>query len=229
MGCNSLVDAHCSPDEYDYHIVDVAAFKISTIEVSVGQYKHCVQDGKCSPPDSEDGCNSMSMGGDDLPVNCVDWEQARTYCEWTGGRLCREAEWEKAARGGCDLYDGASCSADMPIYPWGNEEGTCVMAKMEDCAPIETVQVVSLPEGASAYGVLHMAGNVREWVYDCYHDSYSGAPTNGAAWESDCGEMKVARGGAYDDPWDELRASSRRALVPDDSSPRNGIRCCTTP
>jgi formylglycine-generating enzyme required for sulfatase activity len=229
MGCNTFVDKDCCPDEYGYHMVQVAAFMIDAIEVSVGQYHRCVQEGKCSPPDSNENCSWISMESKDLPVDCVDWYQAEEYCEWTEGRLCREAEWEKAARGGCSMYGGASCSADMPIYPWGNEEGNCFLAQMEDCPPAETVHVLSLPDGASAYGLLHMAGNVREWVYDCYHDSYLGAPTNGSAWETDCGVTKVARGGAYDEPWTELRTSSRRALSPDDRSPGNGIRCCRTP
>jgi formylglycine-generating enzyme required for sulfatase activity len=60
------------------------------------------------------------------------------------------------------------------------------------------------------FGLYDMVGNVYSWVEDCYHNNYSGAPTNGSAWieELDCG-VRVTRGGSWVNPPDYLRSAAR--------------------
>ena len=185
-----------------------------------------------------------------LPVEDVTWGGAKDYCQWLGDtsqtgeswRLCSEAEWEKAARGGCETVDGL-CQANMRVYPWSDADksdgaaATCEDAwiKVSDpppCAPDGPAPVTEMLLDISPYGALQMAGNLREWTEDCYHLDYVGAPTDGVPWTADCesGEggaaWRVIRGGSYDQAPHAARAASRREKdmwVPDSGT---GFRCC---
>ncbi len=93
------------------------------------------------------------------PVVGVNWFEAKAFCEWSGKRLPTEAEWEKAARG--------------PLgnrYPWGDQLDPAKANYGKNHKA--TVPVDANPEGASYYGVYHMAGNVFEWVADWYDPTY---------------------------------------------------------
>ncbi|MBI5244538.1 MAG: SUMF1/EgtB/PvdO family nonheme iron enzyme [Elusimicrobia bacterium] len=87
-------------------------------EVTVAQYKACVDTGACAAPDTGGSCNWGVSGRESHPVNCVDWNQAKAFSEWADGRLPSEAEWEYAAR---------SAGKDRK-YPWGDEQATCARA-----------------------------------------------------------------------------------------------------
>ena len=78
---------------------------------------------------------------------------------------------------------------------------------------------------ANGFGVHDTAGNVLEWVQDCYHANYSGAPTDGSVWREggDCSK-RMARGGAYNSPGDSLRAQKRSAYQPSRGRRNIGIR-----
>jgi formylglycine-generating enzyme required for sulfatase activity len=86
---------------------EIAAFQIDRTEVRVSEYRRCVEEGACAPPAVAAGCNWNAPGRGDHPVNCIDWDQAATYCSWIGKRLPTEQEWEKAARGTDGLFDTA--------------------------------------------------------------------------------------------------------------------------
>jgi iron(II)-dependent oxidoreductase len=188
--------------------VTVPSFEMLKTEVTVNQYKACVDAGKCDKPRDKSDSSYCNWGYSDRgnhPINCVDWSQARAYCQWTGGRLPSEAEWEYAARGG-----GKSRK-----YPWGDQTATCDYAVMSGegkngCGQDRTWPVCSKQSGDTIQGLCDMAGNVWEWVEDLYHDTYKGAPADGSAWTSGGEEKRVIRGGSWDYGYpDFLRASNR--------------------
>jgi len=174
------------------HRVTVPTFEMTKTQVTVEQYKACVDAGACTAPDTGGSCNWGQSGRGKHPINCVDWHQAQAYAKWAGGRLPTEAEWEYAARSGGRDWK----------YPWGNENATCDRAVMDDggngCGRNSTWPVCSKPRGNTTQGLCDMAGNVWEWVQDWYHDSYNGAPTDGSAWEKPTGSSRVGRGGSWD-------------------------------
>ena len=92
----------------------VTPFEITATEVTVAQYRACVDDGRCSEPVSEGFCNWNVEGRETHPINCVDWGQARTFAKWIGADvdLPTEAEWEYAARGGQDFIFAGSNDLD---------------------------------------------------------------------------------------------------------------------
>ncbi|MGM0578978.1 MAG: formylglycine-generating enzyme family protein [Myxococcota bacterium] len=199
MGCNTErwpCDHPFARLEMPYHRVDVPPFVIDRTPVTVGAYRECVESGSCTapgtpPPASEDAM--YYVGSDKHPVNYVDWFEAQAYCELQGKRLCTEAEWEKAGRGGCRVYctpgDEACCRKAMPRYPWGHEHGqTCekrrFYAMVTTCsflgalpedrggrpgsyAASDFFPVDAFPMGASVYGVMDMVDNGWEWMADC--------------------------------------------------------------
>ncbi|MBI4678752.1 MAG: formylglycine-generating enzyme family protein [Elusimicrobia bacterium] len=188
-----------SGDEGPVHRVTVKSFQMAKTEVTNKQYKACVDAGTCTSAHVSDGTCwmrndsqrlqgnlSASFPGDDQPVVCVDWNQAKAFSKWVGGRLPSEAEWEYAAlSGGKDRK-----------YPWGNEEPSCERAVTGSCGRYETWPVCSKPAGNTEQGLCDMGGNVWEWTQDWYHGSYNGAPSDGSAWESPTGSDRVFRGGS---------------------------------
>jgi len=227
MGCNSAVDTECKPHESPYHAVTLSAYKIGKYEVTVGEYQKCVDDGACnnngaeehyiSHVDSEDRCNFGMSDRTDHPINCVTWFGAKAFCEWAGGRLPTEAEWEKAARG-----------TDGRKYPWGNEERSCDYAMISACGVEATIAVGSKEAGVSPYGAYDMVGNVWEWVEDWYSESYYGTSPAKDPTGPEAGTYRVLRGGSWaaDDPSD-ARVSSRFYYDFDGyyNKPSYGFRC----
>jgi uncharacterized caspase-like protein len=152
--------------------VSLPAFYIDETEVTVAQYRRCVDAQICTAPNRYDAnsdshsyyCTWNVRGKESHPVNCVTWQEANDFCTWAGKRLPTAEEWEYAARG-----------ADGFTFPWGNE--TLAMHDVQnvcwqryfDSAFITKAERGTCPVFASkldvnAFGVRGMAGNVREWT-----------------------------------------------------------------
>jgi formylglycine-generating enzyme required for sulfatase activity len=217
MGC-SPSDSECGEDEKPYHKVYLDGYYIDKYEVTAGEFKECVNAGKCSAKNYSTGgyCTYGIFDKKAHPMNCVNWHGAKEYCEWAGKRLPTEAEWEKAARGGTDTK-----------YPWGDGFRTG-MANCGEGYCKDGYQTTS-PVGsfkANGYGLFDMIGNVWEWVSDWYDEKYyqSSAGKNPVGPSS--GSYKVLRGGSWFDYLSGLmRVSARVRFDPDYRNDDLGFRC----
>ena len=235
MGC-SASDSDCLANESPLHEVTTAAYRMDTTEVTIDQYQACVDAGGCQPATfagAFEGCHYGEAGRGGDPAACVQWAEAGVLCTWLGKRLCTEAEWEKAARGGCEVL-GAACGTADPLYPWGDSPPTCLLANYLNCSG-DTLAANGSGSGQSPYGLMGMAGNVFEWVEDCPHDAYlpgsptaPGPPTDGSAWTDACTDdgARMIRGGGFKSVASKLRVSGRESLSALSASETLGFRCC---
>jgi len=186
-------------EERPQHRVDLPRFAISKYEVTFAQYDRFVQaTGRARPADE-------GWGRGKRPVINVSWQDAVAYTQWlsaqTGAhyRLPTEAEWEFAARSG-----------GKKRFWWGNEVDKN-HANCFDCggqwSGSQTAQVGSYT--ASPFALHDMAGNVMEWVQDCYQSGYADAAPDGSAVESGDCSSRAVRGGSYSSPASSLRSASR--------------------
>lgn len=199
--------------------VTLSPFCIDTYEVTNARYVSCVNEGACTPPQRVESqliptyFNSPSYAR--FPVINVTWEQAETYCEYRGGRLPTEAEWEMVAR-----LDPAS--GDVRTYPWGSQSPDATRANFGGAIG-DVVEVGQHPDGASAFGVHDLSGNVAEWVWD-WAGPYSRQDTENPTGMLD-GTARVVRGGSWADGPDAIRGSYRGQQSPIVVSNAVGFRC----
>lgn len=160
------------PEEAPRHQVAVRSFCMDTTEVTVDAYQRCQQQGKCTPSRRGAFCNTEHQERLDHPVNCVDWHQAKAFCEQAGARLPTEREWEYAARGG----------SEQRIYAWGNEppDGRCCYNHEGTC------KVGSYAPGP--FGLMDLTGNVWEWTASAFGPYPA---------ESADGPIRIYRGGSF--------------------------------
>jgi formylglycine-generating enzyme required for sulfatase activity len=199
-------------NEKPAHAVKVATFYMDKTEVTVDAYKACVTARGCSKPSDGEECN---WGKDYLkqhPINCVDWNQATSFCKWAGKRLPTEEEWEFAAKppGGDN-------------YPWGDEmpgDRLCWRRHPSDTAN-RTCAVGDHPSGNTLAGLNDMAGNVSEWTANFY------CPYSSTGYEQEkCNANHVGRGGSwYSEYASDVRAARRTGGAPTDISAARGFRC----
>ena len=207
--------------------VTIAGFAVGKYEVTFAEWDACVSAGGCShrPEDR--------WGRGDQPMMRVSWNDAQEYVRWlsqqTGQtyRLPSEAEWEYAARAGTEtpFHTGPRITLEQANFK-GNQ-GYNGSAK--GVWPKQTVPVGSFP--ANGWGLHDVHGNVWEWVQDCWHGDYSGAPTDGSAWMNDSNgdcSMAVLRGGSWSfDPW-YLRSAVRLGVPRDVRNYIFGFRVART-
>jgi formylglycine-generating enzyme required for sulfatase activity len=201
-------------DEKPQRTVWLNSYWIDRAEVTNAHYSKCVAAGVCNTSEYADNNN---YNGADKPVVGVDWNDARTYCEWAGRRLPTEAEWEKAATG-----------TDGRVYPWGDKSPNAQLLNYNNNVG-KTTDAGSYPIGASPYGALDMAGNVWEWVADWYDSGYySISPVRNPTGPSS-GNEHVIRGGYWKNNGLGVRTANRYGFTPDISYYGLGIRCAATP
>ena len=186
----------------------------------MGQYRACVKAGKCSSSGltKNSKCNWGKSNREDHPINCIDWNQARTFAKWVGGDLCSESEWEYSARAGEDFkYSGSNDLDEVAWYYKNSGDSTHPVGKKKK----------------NAWGLYDMSGNVWEWTLDEYKSSYSGAPANGLPICSTptCRQgssRRVIRGGGWSSYAGYLRVAFRSYNAADYRYSNLGARLCRT-
>ncbi|WP_295454387.1 bifunctional serine/threonine-protein kinase/formylglycine-generating enzyme family protein [uncultured Thiodictyon sp.] len=197
MGCQPG-EKECEDDEKPAHWVKVAAFELGKFAVTFDEWDACVADGGCSHQPDDAG-----WGRGKRPVIDVSWDDALQYVTWlsrkTGKtyRLPTEAEWEYAARAGTTtaFSTGDCINTDQANYDGDDDHADC--GAKTGVYLGKTQPVGSYP--ANPWGLYDMHGNVWEWVQDCWHGSYTGAPQDGSAWldSSEDSGRRVVRGGSW--------------------------------
>ena len=201
-------------DEAPIHSVTLDSYWIDQTEVTNQMFALCIQSGSCAPKGSNASFSRAKYYNNPqyakFPVLHIDWNQARLYCTWAGGRLPSEAQWEKAARG-----------PDARLYPWG--EGINPGLANYGRSTGDTTQVGNYENGKSLYSVYDMAGNVMEWTSSLYKpypyntsDGREDLAINGA---------RVLRGGSWSDSDLNLRTTFRTKLLAANQGDLIGFRC----
>lgn len=238
------------PDEGPLREVTIGApFAVGKFEVTRGEFAAFVDATDRKTDDAcvtyEDGAWEARAGrtwrdpgfpvDDRHPVNCITFDDVTAYLAWlsemTGRsyRLLSEAEWEYAARAGsttpfifgedaaavCDHANSAdqSAKAEYPDWTWTSacDDGYTFTAPVGSFEPND-------------FGLHDMTGNLWEWVADCYHESYEGAPTDGSAWTETPCVVRLSRGGGLFDSTGVLRVAFRGGGKPATLDFESGFR-----
>ncbi|MAA79791.1 MAG: hypothetical protein CL916_11075 [Deltaproteobacteria bacterium] len=232
------ISSHAGSDEDPVHTIFLNGYCLDRTEVSAGEWFQWLQKEQRIPQGSDvrnmkDG--NLEVGRAEYPAEGVTWIEARDYCTAQGKTLPTEAQWEKAARGGCELgSDSSVCDKkDLRPYPWGFDEPTCERANhqlstkgMPKLCVSDTKKVDSLPNGSGPYGHLHLSGNVWEFVLDAWHpETYNTERPQDPTGPSQ-GNIHVLRGGSWNTFSTNMRAANRfHDLVMGSAS---GFRCART-
>ncbi|HET6845194.1 MAG TPA: SUMF1/EgtB/PvdO family nonheme iron enzyme [Anaerolineales bacterium] len=210
-----FIMGHGSADNPEHKVI-LSDYWIYSTEVSNAQYSLCVAQGWCSPPDPLDNPEYGSHEASQRPVVGVSFEQAHSYCQFMGGDLPTEAQWEKAARGETSAR-----------YPWGDADPTCELANVANCLK-HADDVTSGERGRSSYGALNMAGNVYEWVADWFDALYYDVSPTGDPSGPSAGRARVVRSSSYHSSADQSLSYARSFAAPDDHRPDLGFRCAVS-
>ena len=207
-------DSQGDDDEKPTTSVTINAFAIGALEVTFDEYDLFCKSTRREMPDDAD------WGRGNRPVINVTWTDAIAYTDWlskrTGKsyRLPSDAEWEYAARAGT-----------QGKYWWGNKTGIA-KANCEGCQSLwDGYQTAPVGKFfANPFGLHDTAGNVFEWVADCWHNKFAEAPSNGSPIEKQgCGKRTI-RGGAWSFPPKEIRSANRWRDFPSRRSDDTGFR-----
>jgi len=183
-------------------------------EVTFEEWDACLAEGGCRYRPEDQG-----LGRGARPASDLDWNDAKAYVAWlsrkTGKkyRLPTEAEWEYAARAGTKT-----------AYYWGNaiekDRANCTGCT---ATPLnKTVATGSFPP--NAFDLFDMAGNVAEWVEDCWEDNYKTAPRDGSAFTKAGCRERVLRGGSFNNDQRFVRTAARFKYDYDVRYYANGFR-----
>ena len=211
MGSSGATTAN---EERPRRTVSVKNFAISKYEITFTQYERFASATRRSIP------NNLGLDKSTFPVIFVTWDDAFNYTRWLSDQtgenysLPTESQWEYAAG------TGATSS-----HWWGyNEEPN--IAQCFGCGsefePREPAKVGSF--SPNKFGVHDTAGNVSEWVADCWHENYNNAPSTDEVWEGGDCSLRVVRGGAYSSPFLSIRHAKRDKFRADSIYDNIGFR-----
>jgi len=208
-------EAEANSSEYPQHQVTLKSFYMGKYPVTQAQWQAIM------------GNNPSYFKGENRPVEMVDWEDAKAFCDrlsqHTGQkfRLPSEAEWEYACRAGTTtpFYFDETMTPDLVNYNGDYPYGDAPKDKYRE----ETTPVGSFPP--NAFGLYDMHGNVWEWCEDVWHKNYEEAPTDGSVWKTGGNRSyRLLRGGSwnYNAVW--CRAAYRTRRAPDSRDYDVGLR-----
>ncbi len=215
-GGSFIMGSNDDVTEKPTHQVTIKPFAISQYPASVREWNQCA---------AAKACAFVATGKDDAPITNVSWSDAKQFVAWLAGatrkayRLPSEAEWEYAARGGTQTR-----------YWWGDQFQPG-MANCKNCTDIaaaeQPIKVGSFKP--NPFGLYDMGGGVDQWVEDCWHKNYQGAPSDGSPWvEGDCASH-VIRSGSWKNDAHYARAANRDSYDTNVRYPTHGFRVALSP
>jgi formylglycine-generating enzyme required for sulfatase activity/class 3 adenylate cyclase len=204
------------PSEKPTHRVTIKPFSISKFPVTVREWNRCA---------AAQACSFVATGEDTAPATNLSWNDAQEFVAWLSRvtqkqfRLPTEAEWEYAARAGTGTK-----------YWWGDQFQPD-MANCKGCGgtydPAKPLKVGSFK--ANPFGLYDMGGSVDQWVEDCWHKDYQGAPTDGSAWIERTCSSHVIRSGSWKNDRSYTRPSNRDHYDTNVRYPTHGFRIAVSP
>jgi len=215
-GGSLMMGSNEDASEKPVHAVTIKPFAISRYPISVREWNACA---------AAKACQFTATGREDAPVTNVSWNDDRQFVGWLAAathkpyRLPTEAEWEYAARGGTQSR-----------YWWGDE----LLQGMANCKGCNDIASVEQPAKVGSFkpnpfGLYDMGGGIDQWVEDCWHKNYVGAPTDGSAWtEGDCGSH-VIRSGSWKNDARYVRPANRDSYDTGVRYPTHGFRVSLSP
>ena len=184
------------PKKLEFIQIPNTSYFMSQTEITVGQYRQCVEAGTCNTEGLTEGglCNWRESGRDHYPINCVDCNQARQFAQWVGGDLPTEEQWEFAAKGGEHYVYAGSDHLDEVGWYYNNNHGST--------HPVGRKK-------ANGYGLYDMSGNVWECTLSVWSPSSS---------------KQVIRGGGWNRLASDVRVDFRGMIIPSSRSDNLGFR-----
>jgi formylglycine-generating enzyme required for sulfatase activity/class 3 adenylate cyclase len=215
-GGTFVMGSNDEASEKPVHQVTIKPFAISKYPVTVREWNECA---------AAKACTFTAAGKDDAPVTNVSWSDAKQFVGWLAAatqkpyRLPSEAEWEYAARGGTQSK-----------YWWGDQLQPG-MANCKNCADVATaeqpVKVGSFKP--NPFGLYDMGGGVDQWVEDCWHKTYQGAPSDGSPWGAGDCSSHVIRSGSWRNDATYVRPANRDSYDTNVRYPTHGFRIALSP
>ena len=228
-----LADAADEADNAPAHLVTIDNFYLDQYEVTVQQFADFLN----RQGGNHEACNGVDCavtfvsttftnllnnlgvfearpGTGRFPATWISWEGAAAYCASVEARLPTEAEWEYAARG-----------VDGRLYPWGSGSPVVFDTAVFSFTALQSssfgrafVRVDGLPNGASPFGILGMAGGAAEWVQDWYDPDFYNQSLPAIGYNDEDSGLKVLRGGSWVNSANDITTVTRQALSPTNSN-----------
>jgi formylglycine-generating enzyme required for sulfatase activity len=225
MGSPRSEEGRNDNEDPQHKVIIAKLFAVGKFAANVDEWDACVAGG---------GCNGTKLSNQswvrERPVINVSWNDTKAYVSWLSAktgktyRLLSEAEREYVARAGTTtpFWWGSSISTKQANFNGNYAYGGGAKGEYRQI----TVAVDSFEP--NAWGLYNVHGNVWEWVEDCWHENYQGAPVDGSAWITGECKYRVLRGGSWVDDPRLLRSAKRDGITPVDRRINYGFRLART-